>query len=375
MGSNYNLLGGPLGHSAREYLNYEERNIHVWGSTVTQTGFNLIGGLYSNGDVTFGDVCDMLQRLLMAPPIYPPDTQIKFALMALKSCPVPIDDLTGRPRTDFSNLEAFALTKRYDREVEWIRDCMGRDPRIGGALARPSDSSLIPVQQNGSPSHFVCLIKICYSTQGKIYEKVLEVAPLLIPSPIVNRKGPYRSTAAGTGNKTATRSDTTRKAVRERDSICRVTGAPVLPRMRGTNYTGFEVAHIFPLAWALQDHAPKFPSPIQPYLTIPKLADKPPNAFLLRADIHSQFDEYQFSAKPIYLPGAHNQTTLVWWLMRFERNGASSLPHRDQPDPNRLRRLYGPVTFNVQDFDFALMNHHFTVALNWHVLGFGRERE
>ncbi|KAG7098184.1 hypothetical protein E1B28_000152 [Marasmius oreades] len=178
-----------------------------------------------------------------------------------------------------------------------------------------------------------------------------------------------------TGNKSQTRSDATRKAVRERDSICRVTGSRVMPRMRGTNYTGFEVAHIFPLAWAVPDHAPKFPPPIQPYLTYPKLADKPRNALLLRADVHSQFDDYQFSAKPIYLPNAHSsQTTLVWWLMRFEQSGASSLPNRDQPDFNRLRCLRGPATeLNIQDFDSGLMDHHFTVALNWHVLGFGTE--
>jgi hypothetical protein len=39
----------------------------------------------------------------------------------------------------------------------------------------------------------------------------------------------------------------TRRIVRLRDKSCLVTGEEVLPRKRGGNFTGFEVAHIFPL--------------------------------------------------------------------------------------------------------------------------------
>ena len=35
--------------------------------------------------------------------------------------------------------------------------------------------------------------------------------------------------------------------MRLRDKSCLVTGEEVLPRKRGSNFTGFEVAHIFPL--------------------------------------------------------------------------------------------------------------------------------
>ena len=37
------------------------------------------------------------------------------------------------------------------------------------------------------------------------------------------------------------------RIVRLRDKSCLVTGEEVLPRKHGGNFTGFEVAHIFPL--------------------------------------------------------------------------------------------------------------------------------
>jgi hypothetical protein len=93
-----------------------------------------------------------------------------------------------------------------------------------------------------------------------------------------------------------------------------ITGQEVPARDRGGNFTGFEVAHIFPLM-AANDVSTNFINSI--YLTfsfftqplwkelVPEsarhqvasrqLADNPHNAMLLRADIHKLFDDFQWS--------------------------------------------------------------------------------
>jgi len=85
----------------------------------------------------------------------------------------------------------------------------------------------------------------------------------------------------------------TRIDVRMRDKCCLVTGQAAVKRARGGNFTGLEVAHIFPLmgvgdtAWT----SDMSPAALQEVRTR-QLADSPHNAILLRADIHSLFDDY-----------------------------------------------------------------------------------
>ena len=84
-------------------------------------------------------------------------------------------------------------------------------------------------------------------------------------------------------------------------------------RARGDNFTGLEVAHIFPLMGvaevstsdiASQNHLSS-PMQLDWMATLPEsthaqvlhrqVADRPHNAILLRADVHSLFDDYQWS--------------------------------------------------------------------------------
>lgn len=110
-----------------------------------------------------------------------------------------------------------------------------------------------------------------------------------------------------------TQSRQTRDAVRLRDGWCRVTGTRATQRNRGTNYTGLEVAHIYPIGWVthvsfldfllyicaqsnLSQVDRVFPrnSRVLALIRTKELADSMYNAILLRGDIHAMFDKYQF---------------------------------------------------------------------------------
>ncbi|KAH9834615.1 uncharacterized protein C8Q71DRAFT_711268, partial [Rhodofomes roseus] len=87
-----------------------------------------------------------------------------------------------------------------------------------------------------------------------------------------------------------------RNQVRLRDIWCIVTHVAGLLRDRGHDFTGLDVAHIFPLGsvgekvrwWSIMEQDLKL-------LTSRKSADTPENAILLRSDIHHCFDAYHFA--------------------------------------------------------------------------------
>ncbi|KAI1798465.1 hypothetical protein LXA43DRAFT_848379, partial [Ganoderma leucocontextum] len=90
-----------------------------------------------------------------------------------------------------------------------------------------------------------------------------------------------------------------RRTVRNRDEHCVITETKPMKRDRGMDYTGFEVAHIFPIAWAgkvveylARDDAKH---KIQSLVDTREEGDRARNAFLLRADIHKLFDQYVWS--------------------------------------------------------------------------------
>ncbi|KAF8522971.1 hypothetical protein BU17DRAFT_44259, partial [Hysterangium stoloniferum] len=93
-----------------------------------------------------------------------------------------------------------------------------------------------------------------------------------------------------------------RIAVRMRDKCCLVTGQAAVKRARGGNFTGLEVAHIYPLMSfiLLTSHMQRrwieiLSTSARAQVLTRQTADRPHNAMLLRADIHSLFDDYQWS--------------------------------------------------------------------------------
>ena len=90
-----------------------------------------------------------------------------------------------------------------------------------------------------------------------------------------------------------------REAVRSRDGRCVITGEVALGAT-SRRWTGFEAAHIFPLAYESHWKATK----VRECITIPP--DNPShgtinsvqNGLLLDRAIHSLFDSYDFSVNP-----------------------------------------------------------------------------
>ncbi|KAJ7738072.1 hypothetical protein DFH07DRAFT_984486 [Mycena maculata] len=150
-------------------------------------------------------------------------------------------------------------------------------------------------------------------------------------------------TRGQTGSQTPreARSRVTRRLVRERDFRCRVTGVGVpAPRM------------LSPATRANIGNG-----------------DKPENAILMKADVHDQFDDYQFG---FWSFNSRNvaQDGQVLRFYRFESSGAPSIGPGVTAAP-MLARLGGPAT---PDPIAELFISHFTTALLWHVAGFGRDR-
>ncbi|KAJ6462814.1 hypothetical protein DFH09DRAFT_1347488 [Mycena vulgaris] len=110
-------------------------------------------------------------------------------------------------------------------------------------------------------------------------------------------------TGTNTG-KLESRKEKTRAKARFRDMGCRVSTQSAPIGSRGYNFTGLEVAHIFPLAVTSQfpeafPHQEHENEPYRP-LKIPKTPKKhdidiPENTLRMRADVHAQFDGYEFA--------------------------------------------------------------------------------
>jgi len=151
----------------------------------------------------------------------------------------------------------------------------------------------------------------------------------------------------------------TRIAVRKRDLGCLITEQKAEPRARGGNFTGLEVAHIFPLMGAGDAIWMAGMSPsLRREVNTRQLADRPQNAMLLRADIHSLFDDYQWG---IWIEQGRKPR-----LFRFERSGATALAEYEsgvQISSVTLGATHPPNT--------QLLQHHFRIALLLHVRGFG----
>ncbi|KAJ7467482.1 hypothetical protein FB451DRAFT_393832 [Mycena latifolia] len=172
------------------------------------------------------------------------------------------------------------------------------------------------------------------------------------------------------------RSETTRKEVRLRDMQCRVSGQPARRRHRGRHFAGLEVAHIFPLG-EIDKFTKAFDFGDQSNRTLvyhslgiteqPKASDIdiPANAFVLRGDLHTQFDGYEYGFELNRGPDAIAKPVRI---RLFEKDGAPSVPRTDVLP---LRRSEG-VSANVANVNKALLTHHYLTGVLWHVAGNGR---
>ncbi|KAJ3819487.1 hypothetical protein F5880DRAFT_1510120 [Lentinula raphanica] len=207
-----------------------------------------------------------------------------------------------------------------------------------------------PNPPNGSYIPTGDFVLFIYNQPGLYYSEV----PPLSKSVIQGRTTRPSVTATNQSG----RSSNVRNAVRSRDAGCRISGFLCPSRNRGRNYKGFQVAHIFPLAYVEKAYQ-ILPQNVARRVSSRQAADHVTNAILLRSDIHDQFDDYQISCR------------LDRRLVRFERNGAPNMGiSSNLLAPTYIHNLL-PGTPN--DFDSELMQHHYRTAVLLHVAGYGRE--
>jgi hypothetical protein len=101
------------------------------------------------------------------------------------------------------------------------------------------------------------------------------------------------STTAQTGQRVQEFCD----AVRSRDRRCVITGKEALGAPYNV-WTGFEAAHIFPLAYEDQWKDGKFPRCISIHPTTGGSINSVQNGMLLSGTIHTLFDAFAFSINP-----------------------------------------------------------------------------
>ncbi|ELR03632.1 hypothetical protein VC83_03464 [Pseudogymnoascus destructans] len=103
----------------------------------------------------------------------------------------------------------------------------------------------------------------------------------------------FRAISLGTGSRT----EAFRNEVRHRDRRCVVTGHEVGSAYR-IHWRGFEVGHIFPIAYEAQWTAQNFSRWITILPERGGSINSVQNGLLLRSDIHQLFDGYDFAINP-----------------------------------------------------------------------------
>lgn len=230
------------------------------------------------------------------------------------------------------------------------------DPRLKafkiGAISIPNERLLRNCTDAIVEGHYMLYL------YDEVVRDFVSCWPNLIPANFKRRSRSPSQTCTPSPSGTPNRNTGTRIAVRMRDKRCLITGQAAVRRSRGGNFTGLEVAHIFPLMGVGSGEWTRPLSVSARQLVITRqVADRPHNGILLRADVHSLFDDYQWS---------------IWFehgiarVVRFEKSGAMVLDDIDTTDlrPSNLD--------TTAPCSLALLQEHLRVALLIHVRGVGR---
>ncbi|KAJ6530774.1 hypothetical protein B0H19DRAFT_1273745 [Mycena capillaripes] len=218
------------------------------------------------------------------------------------------------------------------------------------------------------PGHYI-MVELQRMANGQLARHLHEFNA---HDPAITTRSISRGGTASALNTEGDRKDRTIKDVRARDRKCRVTGQVAPYGSRGLNFSGLEVAHIFPLgsvekfgdAFGRTAHQDSLYAPLGlPSSPRKKHIDIVQNAMVLRGDVHSQFDEYQFGFVT-YADPATNK--LIRPEIRvFEHTGAPSIPQ------NRVYYLQSIQANLETDINIVLLIQHFLTGLLWHVAGNG----
>ncbi|KAJ7121884.1 hypothetical protein C8R43DRAFT_73674 [Mycena crocata] len=360
----------PVGDQ-RSYYNEDQKNVHVWQSAAPR----LVSG--SDGPVGGpGTVC--LLAAAFCPPLTGPAgrpivTKRLFYSWTRYICYPP---LANHPSVDQVNFWDYDRLEGVHANRDYRLLLLEEDPRVTDLPLANEYSTLpqVPYDQTAMEAGHYLLVRVKYRDGApKFFPCELN---LQLPA-IDERNESFNGTANESGRATPNRKASVRKKVRLRDLRCRVTGAVAPARQKGLNFTGLQVAHIFPLAAASLFHLAFDPQAhsktVYEPLGIPAINAAPPssrldqvkNAIVIRADAHAQFDIYEFSLEYVTF-----QNRSAYLLRRFERDGAPSI--RDEAQARFLHDALGDPASRCDDIDPILVNHHYLTGVLWHVAGNGR---
>jgi len=313
----------PEAESNCSYVNESERNVHIWCSLVKSCTYKKFAGKSTLGLVAGCYVHNWL----------PVSVFYKWLHVIL--------DLSAKEK---GNMALFPCP-----------DPRKQAHRIG-AIGVPNQKPLSKQSTDNMEAGHYMLFRYD-PTKNSFFS----AWPTLTPTNFKRRTRSASQTCTPSPNSSSTQSrDTqTRIDVRMRDKRCLVTGQAAVGRARGGNFTGFEVAHIFPLmAVENTDWTDLMPPAARQQVCTRQVADRPHNAILLRADIHSLFDDYQWS---IWVEQGKPRR-----IVRFEKSGAAVLEQNESVDfsPTSLSTAVPP--------SMPLLMEHLRVALLIHVRGVGK---
>jgi len=228
---------------------------------------------------------------------------------------------------------------------------------------------------------------------------------IIIKTYLPRNRAPSRASSSnGTpdslSSSVARRNHSFRRDVRQRDGHCRISGTIPGWAMYTSNkithisYTGFQAAHIFPLAFAHRDddqapdgetHFDSFqacwprPADITPE-NAHTIADGPANGILLRADLHLFFDAYEFA---LLVPLDDNPVPSPPRVIRFNRSAAplfssngpeggpwQLLPPRPLPPHSLEPTIYQPASA-IDRLNEDLFRQHLLYCIRLRVAGEG----
>ncbi|KAJ7603414.1 hypothetical protein FB45DRAFT_881820 [Roridomyces roridus] len=296
--------------SSYEYLNEEQRNVHIWNSRAES--FDHSGAADRIQLVAGTHVEPQGARALDASTLY---RWLKFL------CEKTATVLDFEEDDGFENTRDFILYRIAD-------------PR---AYNLPAVANLNPGDQVRSFQGHNPIILAGHYMMVRVGSTGLSAHKFMPRAPFLGRRRVSRSATGTSSAIKSGRVEQTRLHIRMRDMKCRVTAQAAPQRTRGVNFTGLEGAHIYPLHAAAQfekvfphdtRHSTALYKDNRYRMDIPKKPkskeiDIVQNVILLRADIHAQFDAYEFSFDRRWVPG--NTTRMQWVVRFFEKDGAASI--------------------------------------------------
>nr|GAT57957.1 predicted protein [Mycena chlorophos] len=352
------------------YINRDQRNIHIWGTSLDTSLRCLVGGCFQwlsvpllpqtaviNGEdieqraLTNRDIYGFVRKVLV-----PPDTdQLEEILVG------PVHSAHGLNLPSEANFRDVVQALLETAKTGTVTDAVAEDdnPALLGQY-------LFFLRHRQYPTKLISV--------NPTLKRVIGVTRTISQPNSGSKKAPPVQQVSDSASHTSLKRkrnaviSTFRTTTRMRDALCKATGVEVPERKRGDNYHPFNVAHIYPRAWMLEVNKVlarrQYPEDLEKRISkcVSKFGNTTRNSLLLLNTMHSMFDDYQLA-----FGFRASQRTYKHWGYQFEQGGAlgftPGLP------------LYPSVVQGPPLPRNELLLFHFDTAVFTHFAGFGQQTQ